>query len=189
MPDDAKVARFADIAERMDALKAELKTLTAEHEDLEAVLLLQFQESGQQSVSTAPHIATSERIARQPETTSEREAWDVLRDAGIIVVLSEHIPGRTVFLRSQLWAGAEKGEDGETDYASACEALELAGQSQFVHPTFHAGAVSAWVRDLPTDEETMMPILPDVLRGKLRVTRRWSLVIQRAAARKSRSGA
>ena len=78
--------------------------------------------------------------------------------------------GGTVYINSQLWAGAAIGDDGGSDYDRTCAALVAAGLGDFVQKRFNAQTVSAWLREQPLDDE-MNPILPPELVGNIKVAR------------------
>lgn len=92
------------------------------------------------------------------------------------------INGLTVYVNRQLWAGAAKVEvvqpDGSvaivSDRQTTCDALIESGQAQFVEPGFNTNTVSAWIRELPQDDQGM-PILPPELVGRISVTERYQL--------------
>lgn len=93
-------------------------------------------------------------------------------------------PSGTVYINSMLWAGAKEGEGGASDYPATCEALIAAGLGDFVQNRFNAQTVSSWLRELPLDEE-MNPVLPEVLRGNLKVSRVTKLRFRAAPRRGS----
>ena len=90
--------------------------------------------------------------------------------------------GLTVYINRQLWAGGAKVEVTQPDGTVAvvndrqitCDALIAAGQGQFVEPSFNVNTVSAWVRELPQDDNGA-PILPPELVGKISVAERYQL--------------
>lgn len=83
---------------------------------------------------------------------------------------SARIGGYTHYLHRQWWAGAVKGADGEGDYATSCAALDEAGLGDMVQPRFNVMTLSAWVRELPRDQDGLgAPILPPELVGKISV--------------------
>lgn len=86
----------------------------------------------------------------------------------------------TAFIRSQLWAGPVKDENGESNYELSCEAFRAAGLPMFVQERFNTQTVSAWVRELPKDEQTGEPILPDELKGKLTITEQFKVATRNA---------
>ena len=75
------------------------------------------------------------------------------------------VDGCTVALRRSLYASAANG-----DKAALMEALRQAGEDWafLVRPTVHASQLSARVRECERDENDM-PILPEILRDKIRV--------------------
>jgi hypothetical protein len=91
------------------------------------------------------------------------------------------IDGLTVYLQRQIWAGAVKRtivlpdgtQDEVGDPQTTCDALIAAGHAEFVKQGFNVQTVSAWVRELPIDEETGDPILPPELVGKINITNVW----------------
>ena len=93
------------------------------------------------------------------------------------------VGGLTIYLHTQLWAGAAKREivnaDGTVsvvgDAETTCEALIEAGLAEFVKPNFNVNTLSAWVRELPEDQATGLPILPPELEGKISITKKYSL--------------
>ena len=89
--------------------------------------------------------------------------------------------GATVFLYSQLWAGAARTENDEPDWARAGAALEAAGLGEFVEPRFNVMTLSAWVREQPRDENDD-PILPEGLKEALRVSRKVQVRVRGAGA-------
>lgn len=119
------------------------------------------------------------------ETTARLDALEepLREEMSELGMANTRVNGLTVYIHRQLWASAAKREvtlpDGTTemvgDNEAACDALIAAGHAEFVHPAFNTNTVSAWVRELPEDEETGMPILPPEVQGKLSVTARYSL--------------
>lgn len=97
------------------------------------------------------------------------------------------VSGLTVYIHSQLWAGAAKKEvelaDGTTeivgDAETTCQALIEAGLGEFVKPGFNVMTVSAWARELPVNEETGLPVLPPEMVGRITLTRKFSLRTRR----------
>lgn len=85
----------------------------------------------------------------------------------------------TVFIRSQLWAGAWQDDEGIADKQLTCDALKEAGLGVFVSEGFNTNTVSSWLREQSTDE-LGDPILPPELVDKLRVTRDFKLVVLKA---------
>ena len=84
---------------------------------------------------------------------------------------SVKIKGGTVYINSQLWAGAKQDDiTGESDYEATCAAMVAAGLGDFVQKRFNAQTVSAWLREQPLDDE-MNPILPPELVGNIKVAR------------------
>lgn len=86
----------------------------------------------------------------------------------------------TVYLRSQLWAGdAIDEETGKPNHEATIWALaEYPETSVFVRPAYNTNTLSAWIRELPRDE-LGTPILPEQLKGKVRVTEKFDIRVNR----------
>lgn len=97
----------------------------------------------------------------------------LLEDYAELGQSSAKIGGYTVYLYNQWWAGAVKGPDGEGDYETSCAALDEAGLGDMVQPRFNVMTLSAWVRELPRDQDGLgAPILPPELVGKISVVQK-----------------
>lgn len=77
--------------------------------------------------------------------------------------------GKTVHLHVQVWANAFLDENGERNYAAACEALANAGYGEFVTTKFHVGQVSSLIRELDAKSEIPEEFL-DTIEIKERIT-------------------
>lgn len=91
---------------------------------------------------------------------------------------STKVNGRTVYLHRQWWTGPIKDANGDSDYDTSTRALIAAGLGRMVQTRFNSQTVSAWVRELPTDE-LGVPILPPEVEGKL--------LVQKTVALRTRS--
>lgn len=85
----------------------------------------------------------------------------------------------TVFIAGQIWAGAYKDENGETDYDRTCDALERAGLGMMVKRQFNTNTLSAYVRELPRDA-IGSPIIPPELDGEITVSEVFDLRVNKA---------
>lgn len=70
--------------------------------------------------------------------------------------------GKTVKLSSRMWANARMDENGERDYASACEALAAAGHPEFVETRFNVVKVSSLMTELSA-QDAIDPLLDEAL--------------------------
>lgn len=69
------------------------------------------------------------------------------------------VDGTTTYLRRELWARVEPGATRE----QVVEGLKACGMGQFVHEAFNTQTVSAWLRDLEREGQTMPEELDGVL--------------------------
>ena len=84
-------------------------------------------------------------------------------------VQSVKVDGKTVYLHRQIWSSAEtgKGEDLAT-------VLALLGKGDLVKTSVSAQTLSSLVREYERDNDDM-PILPDELKGLVRVSDKVSI--------------
>lgn len=103
--------------------------------------------------------------------------------------------GRNIVRRRELWPKIEKDDlqEGVPDDASdellaaiaeqarsrLIEALSQDPQTEhLVKSTFNHNTLRSWVRnDLPVDPETLMPVVPEHLKGKLAVVEKWRVSV------------
>lgn len=79
------------------------------------------------------------------------------------------IDDKTIYLRRQIWAGADEG-----DYVSACAALRAAGLEEYVHERFNTNSVSALFREW--DREDKAP--PIELADGIKIEERYDLLVR-----------
>lgn len=84
-------------------------------------------------------------------------------------IQSFNVDGLTVYLHRQLWASAKD-----------LEALaQFADTAEFVRPRVLAQTISAYVRELPVDDEGM-PVLPKQIKDAVNVTEKFSVRTRKA---------
>lgn len=101
-------------------------------------------------------IRAEEERLKEERLKLEERLTEQMGEEGI---QSLSINGRTVYLRSEIWAAA-------TD-VSALEAYPET--AQLVKPTVNGQTLSAWVRELPRDDNDH-PILPPAVAEAVRVS-------------------
>lgn len=103
---------------------------------------------------------------------------------------SAKVDGTTIYIHRQLWANAAVKLDAtgeptsERDWQGLCQGLVEAGASHLVPDAPHPNvqSLSAWVRELPTDEDGN-PDLPVCLVGRIAITREPDLRTRGASKR------
>ena len=131
---------------------------------------------------------TAQKRELMAELDELRECMDVL-EAELVEAFADegiqnvNLDGHTVYLQSQLWAGPVEG-----DYERACDALDACGLSEFVGRRFNSNTLSAWVREHVQTEggnypENIEEALPVALAGAIKVDRKWSVRVRKAAGK------
>lgn len=146
--------RFAVLNVRKRELNEELARLAEEHDKLETTLLDQFADLGQQSVRVS--VTKREPTDMICPTCGERRYVDIPRTI-------------TISLRTQLYAGIAKDENGNPKRAEMVEAMERAGLVSLL--SVNHNTLSSWARELPKNEvgEVQFPDgLADVLEASYR---------------------
>lgn len=116
-----------------------------------------------------------------PEIESLRDI--VLQEFAENGVSNMRVNGLTLYIHSQLWAGAVQeevpGKPGATrgNAERTCQALIEAGLGDFVHPGFNAQTLSAWAREQPLDEDGNV-VLPEALVGNISIARKTDVRIR-----------
>lgn len=78
--------------------------------------------------------------------------------------------GVTVYLKRQLWAGYEGDKD------DLIAALKQDADMEFmIHETYNSNTLSSFVRELQPDPATGLPEIPAHLKGKLKVTEKFTI--------------
>jgi len=93
----------------------------------------------------------------------------LLEDAEANGIQRMTVNGRTVYVRSELWAAAAVDRD------DAVAALKAAGLGSLVNETYNAQTLSAWVRNELPQTPDGMPILPDDLVEHIKVASKTSI--------------
>lgn len=106
----------------------------------------------------------------------EAELLEQMAETGISKI---RIDGRTIYLYSQTWASVERGEEepNEEAYARACKALAEAGLADMVETRFNTHRLSAFVRELAKNGES----IPAQFEGAIKVTDRYSVRSRKAS--------
>lgn len=148
--------RFALLNVRKRELNEELARLAEEHDKLETTLLDHFADLGTQSVRVS--VVKREPLDTNCEVCHQTLYVDVPRTI-------------TISLRTQLWAGIAKDENGNPKRAEMVEAMERAGLVSLL--SVNHNTLSSWARELPKNEvgEVQFPEgLGDVLEASYRTS-------------------
>ena len=107
-------------------------------------------------------------VLKQEKDLLETELLEIFEGSG---VQSTKVDGLTVYIHRQLWALAKDGEKGKV-----CDALEGAGLQDFIQRTYNTQTLSAYVRELQRNGET----LPPDVAGTLNIEEKYSLRTRRS---------
>lgn len=120
----------------------------------------------------------------------EALAARVLEDMADDGVTQIKIDGLTISRRKTLWGSAPDMEDGEKNYDLMFTALLASPDTAgLVKSNVNAQSLSSFLKELPVDKATDLPILPEHLKDAIKVTKRYGISILGLKAKAAKDAA